>query len=141
MALRFQQGNWWRLDNELQRRLRGLTRKKESGIRDILRDIEEGKVKSHKVFILFENEVPVSWVLTCYNDYSNEYELMVYTKRSHRRRGYGRKLIQKARYWINKQNKGVCFYPDSDSEKFWLSMFSRDDVDAMYGLMIYDKIN
>jgi len=140
MALRIQQGNWNRLDRELQNKLLKLTRREESQMRELIKSID--KIISHKIFILFEKEIPVSWSIAVYDDHDDEYHLMIYTRRSHRRRGYGKKLVQKSRRWIRKQNKGICFFPDYDSEKFWLSMFSKDVVDAMSGLVYYEeKIN
>lgn len=118
MALtKIRQRNFQDWPKNIQRRLRALTFREVSGMRDAIYDSAH---TDHKTFVLFENEEPVAWAFAIYDHMFAEYDIMLYTRRDRRRMGYGRRLFNRAQKWVEVvRGMPIAFYPDECNRKFF----------------------
>lgn len=88
-----------------------------------------GKVTSEpetRTWVAFEGEKPVAWLVFIPTD--KEFEVMLYIRRSHRRRGIGRRLYKTAMRWWKKngKNKKTSIYPDPENRGFFRKIGRKD---------------
>ena len=120
MALtKIRQGNWGGFPREVQLRLLKLTIREESGMRETVWEIDTDYPVSHKVFVLYEAGRPVAWSIAAWDAFSVEYNVMLYVRRDRRRRGYGRRLLTKARAWVARQGEAYVVFPQPENRPFF----------------------
>lgn len=129
MRTKIRQRDFYKWPAEVQRVLWKLTfNQGPSGLRDTLRDIkgdiEDGEERGHKTFVLFEDDIPVSWALAAW-DGRDTWDLMLYTRMDRRRMGYGRRVYQKAMDWL--EGEDYFIFPDGYNTGF----FNRVDRGAV----------
>jgi hypothetical protein len=65
----------------------------QSGICLTIKDIKRKYITDYHSAMLFYNKIPISFILISYDYYSSSYVWSYYTKESHRKNGYMKKLI------------------------------------------------
>lgn len=102
----------------IRRRLRALTIRDWSGMREALRYHNDELL----TFVLFEGKLPVAWSLVEFDRLDKMYNIMVYVRRDRRRNGYGKRVFTAARQWVMDTGREYFVYPDPENYKFFKSM-------------------
>ena len=143
MALtKIRQGDLHKFSPRDQRSLSNLTIADESGMREHMATINrnaDSHPVDHKIFVLYEGRAIVAWALAVEDTYSREYDLMFYTRRDKRKKGYGKRLFRKARAWAithgYKKAYHYNFFPEPENMGFFRSV----DPDGVESMGIYAK--
>ena len=118
MKTKIRQRDYQTWDKKMQKRLMALTLRETSGMKDCLKQLNAFDA-DHKTFVLFEEREPVAWALTYWDSFNEEYDVMVYTRRDRRNKGYGRRLIKQAINWCWERRTKYAVFPDSENKPFF----------------------
>lgn len=116
---RLQQGSWNAFPPWVQGRLRRLNRRN-GAMREELEKYVVERGDDHKIFVLFEDEVPVAWCLAVWK--RTCYYLMLWVRNDRRRQGYGRQLYRRSIRWVDSMGAHSAVFPGGDNISFFKAM-------------------
>ena len=119
--IRLRQGSWGHF-RSWHRNLRQLCIRDDGGIglRSVVRQLERrGVTSKHKAFVLFEDERPIAWALVVWDARRRLYDLQLYVRRSHRRRGYGSRVFNRAKRWVTGEGVSYYYFSSPDNNEFF----------------------
>lgn len=117
--------DWQKWPSEIRMALRALIPAEESEDSGMLHNIHriENEGIGHKTFMLVDEHGTIAgWSMATWDGEYNEYDIMLYVRRSERRMGYGRKLFNRAKGWVNRQGKPFFFFPDPVNKAFFMKV-------------------
>lgn len=99
--------------------------------------LDLGEKRPGHYFLAWENGVIVGWATLCSRIYENSYQFQCYTARPHRRRGIGKRLLNRARKLASEKGIAVVVIPWNDVGNKFYANFS--DVDYGHGWIPFHR--
>lgn len=121
MTTRIHTSDWKGWAKEIRQVLRALIPANESEDSGLLHNIHrvENEGLEHKSFVLFEDSSIAGHALATWDAEYKEFDIMLYVRRTARRKGYGTRLFNAARDWVKEQGKPYFFFADPVNTPFF----------------------